>query len=73
VIDGPRIALIKVLQAREPAEVLRARIVDYLAREAEPELADIRIVRSARDFDPMMPRFVTAFLDHTGFSGRSRS
>jgi 8-oxo-dGTP pyrophosphatase MutT (NUDIX family) len=67
VIDGPRIALLKVLQAHEPADILRARIRDHLAGEAVPELADIRIVRSPRDFDPMMPRFVTAFLDHTRF------
>jgi 8-oxo-dGTP pyrophosphatase MutT (NUDIX family) len=73
VIDGPRIALMKVLQAREPAEALRRRILDYLAREAAPELADIRIVRSPRDFDPMMPRFVTAFLDRTGFPAYTRS
>ena len=64
VIDGPRIALMKVLQAHDPAEVLRRRILDHLAREAMPELADVRIVRSRRDVDPMMPRFVTAFLDH---------
>ncbi len=31
-------------------------------RERQPELADIRIVREATDFDPAMPRFVTAFL-----------
>lgn len=67
VIDGARIALMKVLQAHEPAEPLRRRILDYLASETAPELADIRIVRSRRDFDPMMPRFVTAFLDHTNF------
>ena len=73
VIDGPRIALMKVLQAHEPAEVLRRRILDYLAREATPELADIRIIRSCRDFDPMMPRFVTAFLDHTNFLENGRS
>lgn len=73
VLDGPRIALMRVLQAHAPAELLRARILDYLAGESEPELADIRIVRSARDFDQMMPRFVTAFLDHIGFSNRSRS
>jgi 8-oxo-dGTP pyrophosphatase MutT (NUDIX family) len=71
VIDGPRIALMKVLQAHEPAEVLRWRIFDHLAREATPELVDVRIVRSEHDFDPMMPRFVTAFLDHTGFHTRS--
>lgn len=66
VIDGPRIALMKVLQAHEPADVLRKRIRDYLGRETMPELADIHIVRSRSDYDPMMPRFVTAFLDHSG-------
>ena len=73
VVDGPRIALMKVLQAREPAEALRRRILDRLARETSPELADIRIVRSRRDFDPMMPRFVTAFLDRTDFLDNARS
>ncbi len=37
-----------------PSAILRA--------SGEPELADIRIVRSPADFDPAMPRFVTAFL-----------
>jgi 8-oxo-dGTP pyrophosphatase MutT (NUDIX family) len=64
VIDGPRIALMKVLQAREPAETLRARILAYLASETQPELADVRIVRSRDDADSMMPRFIMAFLDH---------
>lgn len=72
VVDGARIALMKVLQAREPADVLRRRILDYLSHEAMPELSDVRVVRSRRDFDPMMPRFVTAFLDHTGFPGDAR-
>jgi 8-oxo-dGTP pyrophosphatase MutT (NUDIX family) len=67
VVDGPRIALMKVLRAHDPAEVLRQRILEYLARETTPELADVRIVRSRRDFDPMMPRFVTTFLDRTNF------
>jgi len=64
VLAGPRIALMKVLRAREDAETLRRRIDDYLAREAAPELAGIRIVRSAADFDPLMPEFATAFLLH---------
>ena len=50
--------------SRDTAAVLRERILDYLAREREPELADIRIVRGAADLDPMMPPFVTAFLRH---------
>jgi 8-oxo-dGTP pyrophosphatase MutT (NUDIX family) len=67
VIDGRQIALMKVLEAAVPAEDLRRRIIGHLARDRMPELADIRIVRSRSDFDPMMPRFVTAFLDRIGF------
>jgi hypothetical protein len=50
------------LQARATAAELSERIRAHLAREQEPELADIRIVRASADFDPMMPVFVTAFL-----------
>ena len=62
VVDGALIAQIKVLRSNQNAEALRARILDHLARERQPELADIRIVRGPADFDPAMPRFVTAFL-----------
>jgi len=46
------------------ADVLRARILRYLASEAQPELADIRIVRGPADLVPQMPDYVTAFLAH---------
>ena len=62
VFDLPLIAHIKVLRSGESAEALRARVLDHLARERQPELADIRIVRGPADSDPAMPRFVTAFL-----------
>ena len=62
VISGPRIALMKALTAAEPAAPLRERILRHLARQATPELADIRIVRGASDLDPMMPAFIVAFL-----------
>ena len=62
VFDLPLIAHMKVLRHRERAAVLRARMLGHLARERQPELADIRIVRGPADFDPAMPRFVTAFL-----------
>ena len=62
VIDGSLIAHIKTLHSRDDAETLRARMLAHLAREAQPELSDIRIVRGPADFDPAMPRFVTAFL-----------
>jgi hypothetical protein len=64
VISGARIAHIKVLRARESASDLRARILGYLAREAEPELQGIAIVRNAADLDPRMPDFVTTFFRH---------
>ncbi len=63
-LSGPRIALMKVLQTREPAEALRARILRHLASEHEPELSDIHIVRGSADLTATMPEFVTAFLDH---------
>jgi 8-oxo-dGTP pyrophosphatase MutT (NUDIX family) len=62
VFDLPLIAHIKVLRSRDSAEAMRSRALDHLARERQPELADVRIVRGPADFDPAMPRFVTAFL-----------
>lgn len=62
VLSGARIALMKPMRSAEPATALRARILGYLARQASPELADIRIVRGPADLDPMMPSFMTAFL-----------
>ncbi len=50
----------KVLNAREPAEALRRRILGHLASQPQPELADIRIVRGPADLDPLMPPFVSA-------------
>lgn len=64
VLAGPRIAHIKVLHARQTAAALRQRILANLARETQPELADIRIVHGPADFDPMMPPFVTEFLTY---------
>ncbi len=60
--DGALIVAIKVLRSGLAAEPLRARIVDWMARQRQPELADIRIVRGSADFDPHMRRFVRAFL-----------
>lgn len=62
VLAGPQIAHIKVMQSRETASVLQARIKAFLAQQSPPELSDIRIVRGPADIDMMMPAFVTAFL-----------
>jgi 8-oxo-dGTP pyrophosphatase MutT (NUDIX family) len=56
------IAHFKLLQASETAPILRERIRAHLAREVQPELADIRIVRGPQDLDPMMPISVSTFL-----------
>ncbi len=64
VLGKPHIAHFKLLHARERAGALRARILSHLAREAAPELADVRIVRGPVDLDPMMPAAVIAFLTH---------
>jgi hypothetical protein len=64
VIAGQRIALMQLLQARATAADLRARVLGHIAREAKPELADVRIVRGRADLDQMMPPFITAYLSY---------
>jgi 8-oxo-dGTP pyrophosphatase MutT (NUDIX family) len=64
VLAGPRIAFMKSVQSPETARDLRLRILSYLKSEREPEFADIRIVRSARDLEPNMPGFLRYFFDY---------
>lgn len=64
VLAGSRVAVIKILRSRQDAATTRARILTHLARDDDPELSGIRVVRSTRDFDAQMPDFVTAFLRH---------
>lgn len=71
VVDGPLIMQVKTLRSDHPAEALRAQILTHLAREEQPELSDVRIVRGPADYDPAMPRFVRAYLDRH-FSGAAR-
>jgi 8-oxo-dGTP pyrophosphatase MutT (NUDIX family) len=59
---GQRTALMKVVQAREDAVVLRERIRAFLARQQTPELSDMHIVNSFDDLDPRMPPYVRAYL-----------
>jgi 8-oxo-dGTP pyrophosphatase MutT (NUDIX family) len=62
--DGGYIALLKVLKARQSAQELRDRVMRYIESEERPEFVGVRMLRSPADFDPRMPRFVTAFLNH---------
>jgi hypothetical protein len=63
VLAGPRIALMKILRGREPAEDLARRIRAHIASQRMPELADVRMVRGPCDLDRMMPSFMTAFFE----------
>jgi 8-oxo-dGTP pyrophosphatase MutT (NUDIX family) len=63
VLAGPRIAMIKLMQAPEPAAALRRRILRHLASQTAPELADIHVVRGPGDLHAMMPPFIPAFLN----------
>lgn len=60
--EGPRLALIKTLYAAEPGVALRRRVLRHLARESQPELADIRLVRPGDELSPMVPPFAAHFL-----------
>jgi 8-oxo-dGTP pyrophosphatase MutT (NUDIX family) len=63
VVSGLTIAMIRILDVDQPGEELRARIEANLARQAQPELAAIHLVRAASDLTAAMPRFVTAFVE----------
>ena len=62
IVDGMRITHVKLFRSHESAEALRVRALAHIAGERQPELCDIRIVRTPADFDPAMFRFVPAFL-----------
>ncbi|KQT21317.1 MULTISPECIES: hypothetical protein [unclassified Bradyrhizobium] len=63
VVTGPTIAMLQVINLDMPGDEARARIEANLAREAEPELSAIHLVRATSDLRPSMPRFVTAFVE----------
>jgi 8-oxo-dGTP pyrophosphatase MutT (NUDIX family) len=63
VVSGAAIAMIRILQADLPAEKLQAGIEANLARQAQPELSAIHLVRATSDLTAAMPRFVTAFIE----------
>jgi hypothetical protein len=69
VVDGPRIAVMKPIALLLTAPEARSQMLRHLAAEAEPELSDIRVVRSAADLDSAMPRFITAYLTHMWMRG----
>lgn len=62
--DDKRLAFVKIARSDLTGEALRATILDRLARQSEPELADIHLVRSRADLVPdRMPAFQLAFAE----------
>jgi 8-oxo-dGTP pyrophosphatase MutT (NUDIX family) len=63
VFAGGRTALMRHVRVAMRADELQARIRAFIAREARPELADVRIVRTAEDIDEdAMPVFMQGYL-----------
>jgi 8-oxo-dGTP pyrophosphatase MutT (NUDIX family) len=63
VVSGSAIAMIRILDVDIPGEALRARIEANLARQHQPELSAVHLVRGRDDLTAAMPRFVTAFVE----------
>jgi 8-oxo-dGTP pyrophosphatase MutT (NUDIX family) len=63
IVSGAAIAMIRLLDVDMTGEALRTRIEANLARQHQPELSAIHLVRATRDLTAAMPRFVTAFIE----------
>jgi 8-oxo-dGTP pyrophosphatase MutT (NUDIX family) len=63
VVAGAAIAMIRILDVDMSGEALRERIEANLARQPQPELSAIHLVRGAADLTAAMPHFVTAFIE----------
>jgi 8-oxo-dGTP pyrophosphatase MutT (NUDIX family) len=63
VVSGAAIAMIRMLNVDISGEELRARIEANLARQTQPELVAMHLVRGVSDLSAAMPRFVTAFIE----------
>ncbi len=63
VVSGHAIAMMRILNVDLTGEALRARIEANLARQHQPELVAMHLVRTTSDLTAAMPRFVTAFIE----------
>jgi hypothetical protein len=63
VFTNASIAMIRILRVAASGAALQARVEAYLARETQPELRAVHLVRATSELLPAMPRFVSAFLE----------
>ncbi|MET0531434.1 MAG: NUDIX hydrolase [Microvirga sp.] len=60
----PTVAMMRTVTLNVPANEGAERIKQLIARQAEPELKDLRIVRGRNDIDPRtMPRFLQSYFE----------
>jgi hypothetical protein len=64
VVSGAAVAMIRILDVDLTGEALRAKIEANLARQRQPELSAIHLVREPGDLTAAMPRFVAAFVEN---------
>jgi 8-oxo-dGTP pyrophosphatase MutT (NUDIX family) len=63
VVTSTSIAMMRILDVDAPGAELQRRIEANLARQQDPELSAIRLVRTRAELTSAMPLFVTAFLE----------
>lgn len=60
VFAGPRVACVRRFDSPLAADALKERVEAHLAREVEPELDAVMLIRSAQDLTPASPDYVHA-------------
>jgi 8-oxo-dGTP pyrophosphatase MutT (NUDIX family) len=70
--DRGYFAMIKRLSSRLTAQELRARILQHMAEEADPEFSDVRIIRGPDDFSPAIHNFLIAYFEYVWRQGDDR-
>jgi 8-oxo-dGTP pyrophosphatase MutT (NUDIX family) len=66
----PSVAFLRPITFAEPAEAVAERIRANIARQSDPELSDVRVIRGPDDVDPhVMPLFLQSFF-RAAFDGQ---
>jgi 8-oxo-dGTP pyrophosphatase MutT (NUDIX family) len=63
VVVGATVAMMRILEVDAPGAELKSRIEANLARQRQPELSAVRLVRTKAELTSAMPLFMTAFLE----------
>lgn len=61
---GSRLGCLKLVRVDRPADAIARVIDERIARQAQPELARIHVVKDRADIVEAMPPFIAAYLNH---------